>query len=78
MGAFALRPWAAACHTNTPSLGQALRLAFADSQRFVADPDIAPAPVEELLSSRYADERSRTFDEHAVWWTASLPRLGPN
>jgi gamma-glutamyltranspeptidase/glutathione hydrolase len=41
---------------------EALRLAFADAHRFVADPAFNPAPVEELLSPEYAAGRRSQID----------------
>jgi gamma-glutamyltranspeptidase/glutathione hydrolase len=41
---------------------EAMRLAFADTAYFVADPEIKPAPLDELLSKRYADERRKLID----------------
>ena len=38
---------------------EALRLAFADARRYVADPDLAPAPVNGLLDKSYAAERRK-------------------
>ena len=50
---------------------EALRLAFADARWYVADPQLHPVPVEELLSKDYAARRSRlinrrraTLDQH--------------
>lgn len=41
---------------------EAMRLAFADARRFVADPAFHPAPLELLLSKDYAAVRRRLID----------------
>jgi gamma-glutamyltranspeptidase/glutathione hydrolase len=41
---------------------EALRLAFADTRWFVADPDFNPAPLDALLSKEYANERRQLID----------------
>jgi gamma-glutamyltranspeptidase/glutathione hydrolase len=41
---------------------EALRLAFADTRWFVADPAVNPAPLAELLSKRYAAQRRKLLD----------------
>lgn len=41
---------------------EAMRLAFADAFAYVADPNFAPAPLEELLSENYAAERRKLID----------------
>lgn len=51
-----------------PSLGslhlllEAQRLAFADRDRWLADPDLVPVPVEGLLDPGYLDARRRLID----------------
>ncbi len=41
---------------------EAMRLAFADARRYVADPAFAALPVEELLTESYAAERRSAID----------------
>jgi gamma-glutamyltranspeptidase/glutathione hydrolase len=46
---------------------EALRLAFADGNWFVADPDFVPIPLEVLLSDGYAERRRTLIDrKHAT------------
>ncbi|PCH33847.1 gamma-glutamyltranspeptidase [Wolfiporia cocos MD-104 SS10] len=44
------------------ALVEALRLAFADSQYYVTDPNFASIPVTELLSQDYLASRAKLFD----------------
>ncbi len=56
---------------------EAKKLAFADRARFYADPAFAPAPVAELLSDAYAEERRGLIGEKAMKSTpAGNPALG--
>ncbi|KAG9222657.1 hypothetical protein CCMSSC00406_0004571 [Pleurotus cornucopiae] len=63
---------------------EAMRLAFADSQWYVTDPDFGKVPVKELLSKEYLAARAATFDsskandklEHVMIITVLPPSLG--
>jgi gamma-glutamyltranspeptidase/glutathione hydrolase len=41
---------------------EAMRLAFADAFRFIADPAFSPAPLAELLSEAYAEQRRKLIN----------------
>ena len=41
---------------------EAMRLAFADAGRYVADPNTNPAPIDDLLSKDYAKRRAQLID----------------
>ncbi|TFY63445.1 hypothetical protein EVJ58_g3262 [Rhodofomes roseus] len=44
------------------ALVESLRLAFADSQHYVTDPDVLTIPVKEMLGKEYLATRARLFD----------------
>lgn len=41
---------------------EALRIAFADGNWFIADPNVSKVPVKELISPKYLAERAKLFD----------------
>ena len=51
---------------------EAMRLAFADAARYVADPAVSEVPAAALLSAEYARQRARLIDRKR----ASLPEHG--
>ncbi|MCL6643179.1 MAG: gamma-glutamyltransferase family protein [Candidatus Bipolaricaulota bacterium] len=55
---------------------EALKLAFADGLRYVADPDFAPAPTEGLLSKSYAAQRRKLITDRALDPTPGEPLSG--
>jgi gamma-glutamyltranspeptidase/glutathione hydrolase len=56
---------------------EAMKLAFADTHRHVADPEFSSVPVEELLSDTFVEERRRLIDPRRAAKTVTpgaLPR----
>ncbi len=52
---------------------EAMKLAFADAQRYIADPEHAAVPVAGLLSQRYAEERRALIGDKARMPEAGRP-----
>ncbi len=55
---------------------EALKLAFADAQKYITDPRYMNVGVSELLSSAYADERRRLIGRTAMLPAAGDPHSG--
>ena len=55
---------------------ECMKLAFADAQRFVADPEHAAVPVRGLLDKDYAAQRRRLIGERALQPAPGEPALG--
>jgi len=57
---------------------EAIKLAFADARRYVADPDFVDIPLEELLSKSYAEQRRQLIDRKKARQKveAGIPRTG--
>jgi gamma-glutamyltranspeptidase/glutathione hydrolase len=55
---------------------EALKLAFTDARRYVADPDFAPVPTSALLDKTYASQRRALINEHAFEPTPGDPNSG--
>ncbi len=52
---------------------EASRLAFADRNRWVGDPDFAPVPTRGLLSDEFADYRARLIGQHSALSSPLVP-----
>ena len=55
---------------------EALKLAFADAHRYVADPEFESVPVRQLLDKKYAAARRALIGEHALEPQAGDPHSG--
>jgi gamma-glutamyltranspeptidase/glutathione hydrolase len=53
---------------------EAIKLAFADGEKYIADPARSDVPVKELLSDAYADERRRLIGRTALTPEPGQPR----
>lgn len=55
---------------------EAIKLAFADAQRYIADPECADVPTEALLSKEYAARRCSLIGKNALLPTPGEPARG--
>ena len=56
------------------TLCEAMKLVFADRERYFTDPKFAPVPLDELLSDNYAQRRAKLIDPMRA--TGDLPPAG--
>ncbi len=49
------------------TLSEAIKLVFADRERFYGDPDVIDVPIERLLSAEFAGERRGQIDRARAW-----------
>lgn len=90
MEPFALRNLAPDSAAAVHLITQASRLAFADRDRYVADPDKVAVPVRDLLDPSYLRERGRLIDgdrdmgkamagrlRQKLGWAVPLPQVEP-
>jgi gamma-glutamyltranspeptidase/glutathione hydrolase len=61
---FPLREWGAGSADAVHVMVEAIKLAFADRYRYVADPLVEPVPLEVLLSKEHAAARAGEIDLH--------------
>jgi gamma-glutamyltranspeptidase/glutathione hydrolase len=65
---------------NSPSavhlIAEASRLAYADRNRYVADPDFVPVPTAEMLASDYLRKRARLIDQTRSMGEAKAGDIG--
>lgn len=76
-----LPTWSPKDHNTTPYLHaiiDALRIAFADANWFVTDPNVVPVPSQDLLSSAYLASRGALFDPNHAVSTATLQHGNPH
>jgi gamma-glutamyltranspeptidase/glutathione hydrolase len=59
---FPLREWGLGSADAVHVMAEATKIAFADSRRYSADPDIESVPVEQMLSKEYARSRAAQID----------------
>lgn len=68
----------AADHNTAPylhALTESLRIAFADANWFIADPNVSKVPQDELISPAYCAERAKLFNPDKA--STDLPRGSP-
>jgi len=54
-------------------LAEAVKIAFADREEWLTDPNFVDIPVQRLISKEYADERRRLIDPHRALDIANVP-----
>ncbi|MBO9623853.1 MAG: gamma-glutamyltransferase [Sphingomonas sp.] len=73
IGGYDVASWGEGTADYYHHMAEAVKLAFADREEWLTDPDFVDMPVERLISQAYADERRRLIDPERALGIAAVP-----